>query len=1287
MGRELYHSEPVFRGELDRCAELLEPNLGCKLLQVMFPGEGRAEEATERLTQTAIAQPAIFAIEYSLAKLWMEWGIRPEAMIGHSVGEFVAACLAGVFSLKEALTLVAARGRVIQTLPAGAMLAVPLSEKEISQFLGKELALAAVNGLSSCVVSGPREAVDALERQLAKRENAGRHLHTSHAFHSAMMDPILEAFGEEVRKVSLHPPSIPFISSVTGTWITPEEATQPSYWVKHLRQTVRFSEGLAVLLEEPHRVFLEVGPGQTLSTFAQRHPALGVEHTVLPTLRHAQEETSDVASLLNSLGRLWLAGVEVDWSKFYAGERRQRIPLPTYPFERKRFWIDPPLTGKQHACVSKPSEESLNREVAVNKAEDPPPGRSEGVMRAPQLKLVPHPATSRKARILETLVNITHDLSGIEVAALDVNATFLELGFDSLFLTQANTEFRKKFNIKITFRQLLNEAPTLDALAQFIDSNLRPEAFPEETSQLPLVPAPPVVGLSPQKTGVESSSASGQMVAQQMARLNEAAPQQSASVSTSTLERIIHEQLQVMSLQLAVIRNGDTAALLPSLHMPPSKQSVQAEQVAKGIPQLIRPVEAEAAGVPDGPASGKSNPQHFGPWKPIDRSDLQGLTPRQQKHLDDLVTRYTARTQKSKELTQAHRPHLADPRAVTGFRTAWKEMVYPIVAVRSSGSKLWDIDGNEYIDMTMGFGSILFGHSPEFVTRAMEEQIKKGIEIGPQSPLAGEVARSICELTGTERVTFCNTGSEAVLAALRVARTVTGRSKIALFSGAYHGIFDEVLVKSTTIGGRSRSAPIAPGIPPHMVEDVLVLEYGDPKSIELLKEHASELAAVLVEPVQSRRPDLQPREFLKTLREWTEKSGVALIFDEMITGFRLHPGGAQAWFNVQADLATYGKVVGGGMPIGILAGKAAFMDAMDGGMWNYGDASFPEAGVTYFAGTFVRHPLAMAAASSVLSHLKERRSSLYQQLNAKASQFAKDLNGHFEDVRAPIHIRHCGSIFHLEFLEGHKFSSLLFYYLRERGVHIWEGRPLFISTAHTEEDLEFVTQALREAVAEMQGAGFLPGSPPDSLATERPEPRNMSGPLHGAPGTMSVPAPASTRSRAVGLRCKDSTPEEFPLTESQMEIWLATRLGKDASRVFNEPIALRLKGKLDLGAMRESLQQLVDRHEALRVTVSAEGDYQRIAPSLLVDVPLTDLSKLDQESRRSQLVSLLNDGFHQYFDLVKGPLLRLRIFKLDEEDHLLHLVAHHIICDGWSFGVLQHDLGVLYSAACQGYRG
>ena len=326
---------------------------------------------------------------------------------------------------------------------------------------------------------------------------------------------------------------------------------------------------------------------------------------------------------------------------------------------------------------------------------------------------------------------------------------------------------------------------------------------------------------------------------------------------------------------------------------------------------------------------------------------------------------------------------------MAGFRLAWKEMVYPVVVSRSYGSKLWDVDGNEWIDITMGFGVSLFGHSPDFVVKAVADQLKENMSIGPQSPLAGKVAQLISEFTGLERVAFCNTGSEAVLAALRISRTVTGKNRIATFSGDYHGIFDEVLVRGINVSGKRKSVPVAPGIPNRAVEDVLVLDYGNPESLDVIREQAKELAAVVVEPVQSRRPDLQPKEFLQSLRALTKELRIPLIFDEMITGFRLHPGGAQAWFGVQADIASYGKVIGGGMPIGVVAGKAEYMDALDGGKWSFGDSSVPEAGVTWFAGTFVRHPLTLAAAFAVMNHLKEQGPRLQEELNEKTTRFAK----------------------------------------------------------------------------------------------------------------------------------------------------------------------------------------------------------------------------------------------------------------------------------------------------------
>lgn len=366
MAQELYQREPTFAEQVDICCELLKPHIGLDLRQLLYPNPEQLAEASRQLQQTEITQPALFVIEYALAQLWMEWGVRPTAMIGHSIGEYVAATIAGVLSLEDALALVAARGKLMQALPSGSMLAVPLPEKELKPLLGKTLALAAVNGPSACVVSGPTEAVEALESQLVSQGVESRRLHTSHAFHSPMMEPILEAFTQRVKQVNLKPPQIPYLSNVTGTWITPQEATTPSDWATHLRQTVRWAESLQELLREPAQILLEIGPGRTLTTLAKRHPDKKAQQIVLSSVRHPQEAGSDVEFLLKALGQLWLARVEVDWSGFYAHERRYRLPLPTYPFERKRYWIEP-----NGAKKLKPLRESDLQEILNNSKEYP----------------------------------------------------------------------------------------------------------------------------------------------------------------------------------------------------------------------------------------------------------------------------------------------------------------------------------------------------------------------------------------------------------------------------------------------------------------------------------------------------------------------------------------------------------------------------------------------------------------------------------------------------------------------------------------------------------------------------------------------------------------------------------------------------------------------------------------------------------------------------------------------------------------------------------------------------
>ncbi|HZI20318.1 MAG TPA: MupA/Atu3671 family FMN-dependent luciferase-like monooxygenase [Pyrinomonadaceae bacterium] len=340
MGRELYDSEPTFRSAVDDCAARLAPRLGFDLREVLYPAAEEAAGAAERLKQTAVTQPALFVVEYAMARLWMEWGVEPQMMIGHSVGEYVAACLAGVFTLEDALALVASRGRLMQSAEPGAMTAVPLPEREVRALLGPGLSLAAVNAPSQCVVAGTFEAVADFEARAAESGAACRRLHTSHAFHSHMMEPILGAFRSEVGGVRLRAPSLGYVSNLSGAPVTAAEATDPEYWVRHLREAVRFGDGVASLFREPDAILLEVGPGRTLMTLARWHPRKGAGHTVLTSLPHPEERPSALSFALDSLGRLWLAGVNVDWKSFHARERRRRVPLPTYPFERQRYWIE-----------------------------------------------------------------------------------------------------------------------------------------------------------------------------------------------------------------------------------------------------------------------------------------------------------------------------------------------------------------------------------------------------------------------------------------------------------------------------------------------------------------------------------------------------------------------------------------------------------------------------------------------------------------------------------------------------------------------------------------------------------------------------------------------------------------------------------------------------------------------------------------------------------------------------------------------------------------------------------
>lgn len=359
MGDELYQFENVFRETVDECAVYLKAKLGLDIRDLLFARNDSIENCDKKLGQTYLTQPALFVIEYALAKLWESWNVKPNAMIGHSIGEYVAACLAGVFSLEDCLDIVTLRGRLMQDAETGSMLSISLSEEETLPYITENLSLSAVNSPSLCVIGGSDSDIKILQSKMAEDGVDCRLLETSHAFHSKMMEPILNQFKEEIAGIKMNKPTIPFISNTTGQWISDDEAVSPDYWTKHLRNTVRFGDGITNLFENPETILLEIGPGRTLMTIARWHPKKGIGQNVLTSLPHPNDRGQDLEFLLGTVGRLWLLGIDIDWNAFHPEVDRKKISLPTYSFEKQSYWINPEKSGRH----SHSNEELLKKKA------------------------------------------------------------------------------------------------------------------------------------------------------------------------------------------------------------------------------------------------------------------------------------------------------------------------------------------------------------------------------------------------------------------------------------------------------------------------------------------------------------------------------------------------------------------------------------------------------------------------------------------------------------------------------------------------------------------------------------------------------------------------------------------------------------------------------------------------------------------------------------------------------------------------------------------------------------
>ncbi|WP_413206107.1 aminotransferase class III-fold pyridoxal phosphate-dependent enzyme [Rhodospirillum sp. A1_3_36] len=1136
MAKGLYDTHPLFRRELDRCADILAPHLDKPLTEILFPQPG----TPDCLTQTAYAQPALAAVMWSLAELWRAMGVTPDAVLGHSLGEYVAAAVAGMVKIEELLPFIAARGRLMQSLPAGGvMVSLTADRTEIERALDPlrdRVSIAAFNGPGQTVLAGWAEAVDQVLSRLGDRAGSIIRLNVSHAFHSPQMEGILDELAGLAGQLSWQPSAIPLISNVTGLALPAGETLGPDLIVRHARAPVRFEQGMQGLWERDCRIFVEIGPKPVLSALG-RGCLPAKDAVFLPSLAAPR---ADWACLQEAARRLWHEGAPINWTGLYRGFDLRRRPQPAYPFEHQYHWLED----------TSPMTQPLPQSEA--------------------------PAPQSFARILPELVEIFATILGDAPERIDPTLSLLELGADSILIGEAVRAVEARFSLRLEMKDLYGPLSTIEAISQHISAN---------------TPLAPARTLAQPEVSTPASSVAG--------NLTELFQQQ-----LRTMEGLIQRQLDVLA-----------QSPIPAKAEPPVPTS---NPNPNPKPIIATPAPAQA----------------LGPYQPPRMTEAQSeVNAVRDRFIAELADRLNRRTRISKGLADEHRPHLADSRASAGFRPSMKELIYPVVGDRSQGCRIWDVDGNEYVDISMDFGANLFGHRAPVVLDAVQAQLDQGTALAPRASHLTEAAERLCRLTQMDRVVFCQSGTEAVMTSVRIARLVTSRPHVVIFSKSYHGHSDGLLATTMRRGDHVETVPAAKGIVEAAVAEVTILDYNSPIALNVIRELGSNLAAVLVEPVQSRALEVRPGGFLRSLRQLTRELGALLIFDEMITGFRLHPGGAQAYFGVQADLATYGKALGGGIQVAALAGRGRLLDGIDGGCWQYGDRSAPTAPTTFFAGTFNGNPLATAAAAAVLRELERRGPDFQKALNEKTRSFVAELNTWLEAEQVALRLIHFGSLFRFTFRGD---MDLIFPLLMERGVFVWEGRNCFLSEAHDDEALAFVADQIKDAVRVLKAAG---------LAT---------------PNDANRPLPVT------------GIPEKLSLTDAQRQIRLVDRLDGAAAQAYVDAILIEVDGEIDPQRLTDAAQQISDRHEALRTTFPAEGNDQLIWDHMPIELSVRNSSDFD---------SWYNQAIGQKFDLQNGPLLRLNLLRLPDGTSRILVISHHIVVDGWSLGVVVNEILSAYGDA------
>ena len=1086
MGSYLYESYSQFRETIEVLSERFTQQRGVSLESLMFSAPN-----TE-LSKTQNSQPAIFAFQVALADLFKYLGVQPIAVLGHSVGEFAAAYISGTLSLLEAFDLLLIRSQEMgKVARSGGMVAVFADVNRVRHLieeLGIALDIAAINSPTSCVISGATDELELCKEGCSQYRIHYVDLPVVGAFHSRFMVPAAKAVEAYSASLKHHKPRIPMISSVSAS-LFGEVEFSPSYWAEQITSPVNFLGAVKALIANGYSQFLEIGPKPALAKYIRE-----IDATV--TSFHSQDGVSQAQSFMECLVKLDKYTTDIRWHLVNKDVLSRVLDLPRHPLNRKKYPIG--LNHKHNICSN----------------EEPIRVRAEAV--------------STTTRLVKRYICELMEVSDDEA---DEDKSLFEMGADSFIVVALAGFISKNFHVDISVREIFESFNTITkissqvgllegapsrAIAVVPDFDTREELNKNTGAGLQREPDNDRLNATKLVEG-QGASTETLIMEEVMALVSEVLGGDCGSVDPARALA----SLGADSFNMVMLVNKLNARWSVDLSVRELFESFKSvDDIARyilasgavSLPEVeCKKVHLDndyspptrAAGIdlsgPDEPNSiNKRNWMSNDEVVSLNRShrfeereftaddDVArgpklyiSLTSKQATYLREFSVSYSRRLKESKQIAAESRATLCNNRKISAhFRLETKEFNFPVVAERAKGATLVDVDGNTYVDLSMGYGANLFGNSPGFVAAQIGKQLEKGYQLSMESKLAVECAQLLSSITGLKRVVFTNTGTEAVFTALRIARAATKKSKVVIFRDSYHGHSDISLVIPNTDIKSVEALPMTLGIPQSAVSEVIVLRYDSQSSLEYIARHADEIAAVLVEPVQNRRPNLHPEGFLKQLRNVTTEKKIVLIFDEILVGFRICRGGAQEYFDVQADIALYGKVIGGGMPIGAVAGKDWCMDFVDGGDWAFGDASQPLTDRTYTAGTFCKHLLALAASKAVLTKISDEGQELFSLLNARARRFFALADDIFNRHQVPLRINNFGSFFRFSIAGNLSFTyqpvemDIFVYHMIYNGVYIWEGGTCFISTAHSNADMERMLGAIDRSIVQMKEGGF-----------------------------------------------------------------------------------------------------------------------------------------------------------------------------------------------------------------------